>query len=723
MATLSEADIAQIFNNIAGNLGTSFDKLDAASQAAARALVLSTKLTDNQSASIQKIITVEDSLRKAKDQELQMIQAATGFFSSLFGAIKNTIQGFVSVTSTIYNTTGAFTAVGVGLDAFFGQLKNVTNVITQLGGFLSTLKGWLGVGGLVISGFNEVAKAGLDVAQSLIKFNLEGLQKQFDLFVNLNKAGMTFGGSMTEMRSVIKGTELNLQAFGKVVQDNIENFAQLGIGMTRGAKAAVEQGITIGRNNSALLRMYGSFEALSTGAAEYMALQAQIGVTDIANQKDLTQNITNYLITQRQLTELTGQSAEALRRQEQERRKELAYQDQLRKLGPQAQENMRVALGTIGRMYGPLAEKYAKEFFSTGGQVISKEGIRFASMMGPAAESIGQILENIDQNAEDFQESTAKTINLNNRSVQAAVDTISQSGIAALAQAGYGSDIVAMVTTVGGHIRAANEAAEQITQIVQQVREQAARIRASGAPTGPGEDDAAARAIIRLNENLRTIDESIGKFAQKADKLTDAAFNMIQKFVSGKEDLDGIITGLADSNTSIRSLAGNFEKLAKDVARSYGFQFNEGGPQPPLANPNPGGSGDRLSKARLAQSIASLNRDIDQENQRLRDERDETNKDNIRQGINALVEERNRYITLLKEQPQSAEGGIATGPTTVGEAGPEAVIPLRQGGIPVKINFDPMLVVLTKQQKTLEDLVDQMRDSVTIQERLLRASA
>ena len=198
--------------------------------------------------------------------------------------------------------------------------------------------------------------------------------------------------------------------------------------------------------------------------------------------------------------------------------------------------------------------------------------------MGPAADSIAQILENIDQNAEDFQQSTARTINLNNRSVQAAVDVVSESGIAMLAQADYGPELVKMMTTVGGHIRSANEAATQIEAVVTQLREQAARIRAGDIPLT--EDAATATAIRNMNRNLIMIDEQIGKFAINSPRLVDASQKMIDKFLSGNEALNDVITSLLKNNFQLKESAEALGNLAIAVGRAYGFTLRNESGQP-----------------------------------------------------------------------------------------------------------------------------------------------
>jgi hypothetical protein len=75
-----------------------------------------------------------------------------------------------------------------------------------------------------------------------------------------------------------------------------------------------------------------------------------------------------------------------------------------------------------------------------------------------------------------------------------------------------------------------------------------------------------------------------------------------------------------------------------------------------------------------------------------------------------------------QNQPQQAEGGVTSGPTTVGENGPEAVIPLKSGGVPMNIDWTPLVQIMQENANINREILDAMEDSVDVQQRILQAS-
>lgn len=73
-------------------------------------------------------------------------------------------------------------------------------------------------------------------------------------------------------------------------------------------------------------------------------------------------------------------------------------------------------------------------------------------------------------------------------------------------------------------------------------------------------------------------------------------------------------------------------------------------------------------------------------------------------------------------QNKRASGGVAYGPTLTGEDGPEAHIPLKGGSIPMNIDFSPLVQALREQHLLTQELIDQVKDSKDVQERILNAS-
>jgi hypothetical protein len=74
--------------------------------------------------------------------------------------------------------------------------------------------------------------------------------------------------------------------------------------------------------------------------------------------------------------------------------------------------------------------------------------------------------------------------------------------------------------------------------------------------------------------------------------------------------------------------------------------------------------------------------------------------------------------------PRRAGGGIVTEPSIAGEAGPEAVVPLINGGrIPVNLDLGPLTALLERQTRQNDEIMRYLRESVEIQERIYSVQA
>ena len=69
----------------------------------------------------------------------------------------------------------------------------------------------------------------------------------------------------------------------------------------------------------------------------------------------------------------------------------------------------------------------------------------------------------------------------------------------------------------------------------------------------------------------------------------------------------------------------------------------------------------------------------------------------------------------LPAMDTNAYGGVATKPSIAGEDGPEAIIPLAKGNVPLDIDWTPMV-------RALNDLIDKVQEGNDINDRILKAS-
>jgi hypothetical protein len=144
-----------------------------------------------------------------------------------------------------------------------------------------------------------------------------------------------------------------------------------------------------------------------------MALQASIGkgvTTDNVAQRNA---IKEYLIRQKELTAITGQSADAAKKAEEERRRDLAYQMKVSRMSTEAQANVSEAFGIAQTKFGDEAAQYLKEFIRTQGKVTDPAMISFAAGNQAVAQTMEMFANNINLGKNEFRRTYAGVIQSN----------------------------------------------------------------------------------------------------------------------------------------------------------------------------------------------------------------------------------------------------------------------------------------------------------------------
>jgi hypothetical protein len=144
-----------------------------------------------------------------------------------------------------------------------------------------------------------------------------------------------------------------------------------------------------------------------------MALQASLGrsqTTDYHAQRNV---IKEYLIRQKELTALTGQSADALKKAEEERRRDLAYQMKVSRMSPIAQENIKEGFAIAQSKFGDEAAQYLKEYVRTQGKVLDPVMIAYANGNQEVARTMQMFAENVNLGKDEFRRSYAGFIKAN----------------------------------------------------------------------------------------------------------------------------------------------------------------------------------------------------------------------------------------------------------------------------------------------------------------------
>ena len=347
-------------------------------------------------------------------QSLQQLQGssnrlATGLSSAL-SVGTGFVSGLSSLTASIYGADKAFTSV-------IPTLSFITNTFTKSVTAAGTALSGLSVKGFSFGRASEAAAAGVtatfEVLSDVIKFQIESAQKVSDQFQELTKVGATFGGSIGTMGAVAKELRIPLLQFGRVITSNVESLSKLGVGITDAGARVVSFGMDLYDKEDSLLALYGSIENISEGVADFMALQAGLGKAQTTDYYAQRNSIKEYLIRQKELTAITGQSADALKKAEEERRKDLAYQLKVSRMSPIAQENIKEGFAIAQAKFGDEAAQYLKEYVRTQGKITDPAMIAYANGNQEVARTMQMFAENVNLSRDDFRRNYAGFIKEN----------------------------------------------------------------------------------------------------------------------------------------------------------------------------------------------------------------------------------------------------------------------------------------------------------------------
>ena len=327
------------------------------------------------------------------------------------GEIGRFAQSTLSASQSIYNSNKSFTAV---LPTLQLVSDTVSTVIEAIG------KGFSGVGVEVAGfGFNTgraseaiagFVDAGSKLAFAQAKLQIENAQKFIDTYQELSKVGMSFGGQIEDMRQTALSGGLALDSFQRYVAASSQQLTLLGGNIQTGAERALKFGTTLAQQNPKLLAMYGSFDALQSATTDYMALQASYGI-DVSNMtKEQTASAKDYLVNMKELSAITGKSTDALKKEQEERNRNAAFQHAMAGKTSQDKINTERALEVIRSKKGEDAYKYAMETIATNGNITSTAGLQFQGMLGETAETVRDMLSVTDQSKETYNAQEAQIL-------------------------------------------------------------------------------------------------------------------------------------------------------------------------------------------------------------------------------------------------------------------------------------------------------------------------
>ena len=400
---INENDVER-FNSIVGSFSSSMMSASKSSEArkiAEQSLLRSImKVTGAKEDEARKIVSTIRKEEEAEKKREQREQAMADGVKLAVNGLKDFFGGAVQSTQALYNADSAFTGV-------IPTLQLIGNTFKAISGAIATFTSGIPILGAMFSAADKAIGVVVDIGVSLLTAQLENAAKVIENFNSISKAGMSFGGSLTDMQTAAVNSGMSIGTFGKFVTSNIDNLAAMGGALQRNTKIVGDATKAIATVNPSLLAMYGSMDGLGGAVADYMAQLSSYGI-DINNlTRKQKESVNEYLIQQKELTALTGKSADVLKKEEEERRKNAIYLIRQQEVGTVAAQNVRNNVTLFGKASKEAAD-FATEVFNTQGEVASKQSLLFQQQFPVLAEAIRKTqADAASMNNDEFRQNQA----------------------------------------------------------------------------------------------------------------------------------------------------------------------------------------------------------------------------------------------------------------------------------------------------------------------------
>jgi len=403
------------------------------------------------------------------------------------------------------NLKKTFSALAEGMMDLTGKLLQGTDKSSDL---FSAFERLPGVAGLVASGFAKVAR--------FQEENLVAYQK-------ISDAGVSFGGSLTDMRTAAASTYMTLDQFSGLMKRNSETFAKLGGTVDQGARAFT------GLSNSLLkseagdnLRALGfTTEQVNEGLAGYLAVSGGRNRQEMQNTAALTKGAGEYLTQLDALAAITGKSREEQEKQLKEASANAAYESYLQGLDEEGKKKatlaMQNALATGGKagadvlksqLLGlPPMTEAAQKLTALGPSVAN--GIK---QMGDAVGDTSKTMKDVEKGRAEAQAGATKDVERLGKGTLNALSMMSGPD-AQMAQALQKQDNI----NKQQGIRTTADAENQMKTITEEQKKR---------------QESEAKDAVENQKAMQELGQSILSILMPAIKLLTAVINPLAKFVS-----------------------------------------------------------------------------------------------------------------------------------------------------------------------------------------------
>ena len=371
--------------NVTGQIGGDQVSLEnAATEATLKLLLQATLATTKEQKKAVADLVQKAGLDPEKVKEANIGLTGMALASAKVGGAFAGLNSASDTLTTLFLKTAAITEK---LTSGTGQASDIFGTIAGMGGAI----------GLVGTGF-----------QKLAKFQEEQLAN----YQSLVKSGISFGGSLTDMRLAASNMYLSMEDFVGLMKSNSENFAKMGGTADEGATAFKKLGAEMAQSEVGQnLRDLGiSSKDSAEGLANYLSLSGARNKQEMMNSTALIKSAGEYMTQLDALAEITGKTKEEQEKALKEANANAAYESYLqgldeegRKKATLAMQNALAAGGKAGadllksELMGlpPMTE--AAQKLQALGPEVAKGISNMGSAVGDTKKTIGDVNKGFDQ--------------------------------------------------------------------------------------------------------------------------------------------------------------------------------------------------------------------------------------------------------------------------------------------------------------------------------------
>lgn len=274
-----------------------------------------------------------------------------------------------------------------GIQNFFSKLNQGTAQTSDLIGAFAKIPGPLGV---VATGFMMLAQY---------------QEQNFAAYQKTTAAGVSFGGSLTDLRVAAAQTSLTLDQFAGLMKENNKTFLMLGGSVNDGAKnfVAFSQSLTQGQTGRELRALGFTTEQINSGFAAMLASQGGLSRQEQQNMGQVTAGAKALFLQMDALAQLTGEQREEQERIMKERAANEAIQNYLSTLGVEERNKAEAALNEA-RMRGGKGAEEALASRLMGIPPLTDRAQQFETVIQGGSQALGNLAKDVNDSSKSIQD-------------------------------------------------------------------------------------------------------------------------------------------------------------------------------------------------------------------------------------------------------------------------------------------------------------------------------